>query len=246
MSSSNNPYFPTHQGTQPNFPKLTQMRPDIPHNHFAHLSDRHLQAMFLSNASSTFNVMNSVMTNHPMPVANQPNSGYPSDTIPTSEDPPKKEVVELEEVDSKENVLASMTNKVGESSNECFENQEEENTRLLKKLVDEISNPFTIWKMVREKIHSNCRLWDLLLDKAYFNGDFAETKKNDRGKNNLRKFQLVLIEIEAILGEFKCFIDGCLQEDDENLYDFSLGPEISRAFGEVSNYLHTTFLCMYL
>ena len=232
MSSSNNPYFPPHQGSQPNLPKLTQMRPEIHHNHFAHLSDRHLQAMFLSNASSTFNVMNSVM--HPMPVANQPNTLYPSDTNVTSEDPPKKELNIEVEVDSKENILASMTKPVGESSNEGFENQEEENTKLLKKLVDEITNPFIIWKMVREKIHANCRLWDLLLDKAYFNGDFAETKKHDIGKNNLRKFQLVLIEIESILGEFKCFIDGCLQEDDENLYDFSLGPEISRAFGEVS------------
>ena len=45
----------------------------------------------------------------------------------------------------------------------------------------------------------------------------------------------MLREIESLLGEFKCFMDGCLQEDLDNPSGFQLGPEVSRLFGEDQN-----------
>ena len=45
----------------------------------------------------------------------------------------------------------------------------------------------------------------------------------------------MLREIESLLGEFKCFMDGCLQEDLDHLSGFHLGPEVSRLFGEDQN-----------
>ena len=64
----------------------------------------------------------------------------------------------------------------------------------------------------------------------------TKSKKIRREDLDLKRFEFVLREIESLLGEFKCFMDGCLQEDLDNpSAGFQLGPEVSRLFGEDQN-----------
>merc|ERR1711944_297879 len=75
--------------------------------------------------------------------------------------------------------------------------------------VADIKETSDVWKAVRGRVLSQCRFWDLLLDKASFSY-FYDGKAKKLPKDNLRKFRAVVKEIEDLLGEFKCFMDACL------------------------------------
>jgi len=118
------------------------------------------------------------------------------------------------------NVIGNLPQK---SSNKS--NNEEESIEALKKAVADIPDVSQIWKVVRPKILSQCPIWDLLMDKAsyqYYGENLnSEDTKNiatlnskDANRSNLinsKKFRAVVSEMEALLGEFKCLMDGCLE-----------------------------------
>lgn len=100
----------------------------------------------------------------------------------------------------------------------------------IKKVVTDFKDGSLIWKAVKDKVLSNCRLWDILVDKA--NHDYiSETLTSKLSQDKHRKFKHVVKEMEDLLGEFKCFMDGCVEENKENIpTQFSLGPELCRAY----------------
>ena len=65
------------------------------------------------------------------------------------------------------------------------------------------------------------KVWDVLIKHV---SDKLETIED---QSHERKFLTLLAQIEEILGEFKCFLDACLQEDIDG---FKLGPELCRAY----------------
>lgn len=117
----------------------------------------------------------------------------------------------------------------GESSVQVKTEKEPSASDKLRLAVSEVEEANDVWALVREKVLSQCKLWDLLLDKAAFSY-FYETKSKKLPKDDLRKFKAVVSEMEVLLGEFKCFMDGCLVEDRQA--DLFLSPELSRAYGE--------------
>ena len=100
----------------------------------------------------------------------------------------------------------------------------------IKKIINDFKDGGLIWKAVKDKVLSNCRLWDILVDKA--NHDYiSETMRLKLSQDKHRKFKHVVKEMEDLLGEFKCFMDGCVEENKENIpTQFSLGPELCRAY----------------
>ena len=135
------------------------------------------------------------------------------------------------EKDEKEEENELISKQPTKNNDVAVKNEQTDQSEQLKKIVSELNNPTVVWRSVREQILSHCQVWDILLDKASLSY-FYETKTKKLPKDNLRKFQSVLAEIESLLGEFKCFMDGCLEEDCDQLSEFNLGPEVSRAFEE--------------
>lgn len=87
-----------------------------------------------------------------------------------------------------------------------------------------------IWIAIRERIFSQYGLWDILVDKAILN----DTREQDsHSKGDAKRFQAVVQEVEALLGEFKCFMDACLVHADPlegTTSPLCIGPELRRAF----------------
>ena len=111
----------------------------------------------------------------------------------------------------------------------------DETTRVsqIKAFISDVKEGSVIWKAVKNDVLSQCRLWDILIDKA--DHDYvAETVSCKLPQDKNRKFKCVVKELEGLLGEFKCFMDGCVEEDKENICQFSLSPELCRAY-EISN-----------
>ena len=100
----------------------------------------------------------------------------------------------------------------------------------IRKIVSDFKDGSLIWKAVKDKVLSNCQLWDILVDKA--NHDYiSETMRLKLSQDKHRKFKHVVKEMEDLLGEFKCFMDGCVEENKKNIpTQFSLGPELCRAY----------------
>ena len=118
---------------------------------------------------------------------------------------------------------------------------EESDVEKIRSSLAEVKETSHIWKAVRERILSQCRLWDLLLDKASFSYFYDAGEAQNEPKDNLRKFGAVIKEVEDLLGEFKCFMDACLQEDnDTTMHDgLCLGPELSRAYEVIPGKVYT-------
>lgn len=88
-----------------------------------------------------------------------------------------------------------------------------------------------IWSAVRERILSHYGLWDILIDKAVLR--YTNENDSDPKDENARRFQAVVQEVEALLGEFKCFMDACLVRSDPlegNTSPLCIGPELTRAY----------------
>jgi hypothetical protein len=107
--------------------------------------------------------------------------------------------------------------------------------RVLTEALTDVKHVSVVWKSVRERILTQFQIWDLILDKASFRY-FYDTKSKKLPKDNERKFRAVVTEMEALLGEFKCFMDGCLTEDNNEKNSkapgINLGPELCRAYDE--------------
>ena len=91
-------------------------------------------------------------------------------------------------------------------------------------------DPSGLWSSMRSKVWSQYQLWDILLDKALFS--YVEEAKCSGPNDNCNKFLAVVNEMEKLLGEFKCFMDGCVQdvEKEPNIPQDKLGPELKRAY----------------
>ena len=83
-----------------------------------------------------------------------------------------------------------------------------------------ISDTFSIQKSRKKGI------WDLLLEKV--NSTYEKESKK-LPKDNQRKFQHVVKEVEEILGEFKCFLDAVLDKTSKENH-LKIGPELKRAY----------------
>lgn len=118
-------------------------------------------------------------------------------------------------------------------STTTVKSEENDVVQVLKNVVGEITDANVIWKVVREKILSQCQIWDLLMDKACFryiyDNNSPYNKNDDSGR---KKFSGVVAEMTTTLGEFKCFMDGCLTEakEGEEEKEVILGPELERAY----------------
>ena len=248
---------PIHQ--QPSTFLVEQTFPKLPQQHTADGSKRNgipNMPMFMPMPTTHFDVMTTAMNPSPMPIqgVNQLTSIATSTahTLSISHQPthlmnvgsepnaslllvsqhPTHQKSDLETYREIEKLPVDKEQMISElQSHDLVVKTEshEQNNELLKKIVSEVNNPSVIWKSVREKILSQCRVWDLLLDKASLS-HLNDTKARKMPKDNLKMFQFVVTEIETLLGEFKCFMDGCLDPDPENVSEFYLGPEISRAF----------------
>ena len=96
-------------------------------------------------------------------------------------------------------------------------------TKIVKEeVVEELSNPVQAHSIIP-------KVWDVLVKHV-----FDKLEANDYDQNNQRKFLTLLAEIEELLGEFKCFMDACLQEAVSS-DGFKLGPELCRAYNLSTN-----------
>ena len=171
----------------------------------------------------------------------------------------------------KKELLDAKREEDGEEDEELEDDEAEEDPRVskLKALVEEVNDASLIWKVVRSRILSQCQVWDLLMDKACFryynelvasncNGEEAAADQKPSvqppAASRAKKFRSVLAEMEVLLGEFKCLMDGCLhafnnqQEGSSTEIDditrkggavpavpadvISISPELSRAYDQ--------------
>ena len=107
-------------------------------------------------------------------------------------------------------------------------------TSQIRSFITDVKEGPVAWKAVRSKVLSQCRLWDILVDKVDYDY-MAETLSCKLPQDKHRKFRRVVKELEELLGEFKCFMDGCVEEDKENICQFTLGPELCRAYEILPN-----------
>lgn len=104
---------------------------------------------------------------------------------------------------------------------------DDDDVKMLKSVVAGIPDASVIWKVVRGRILSQCQIWDLLLDKACYKF-YSDKPDQQNVDNKIRKVSLIIEELQCVLGEFKCLVDGCLNEMTDN--QINLGPELSRAY----------------